>query len=402
MTSATLSNAQLAARAAGVRINTYGERKLALVRGKGVYVWDADGKRYLDFLAGIAVNNLGHCHPAVVKALQEQAETLIHCSNFYLMEPQIRLAELLVEHSFADKAFFCNSGAEANEGAIKLARRFHQGPARHEIICFENSFHGRTLATLSATGQKKYHSHGFDPLMPGFVHVPFNDLAATARAITEKTCGILVEPIQGESGVRPAAREFLAGLRQLADQHDLVLIYDEVQCGMGRTGRLFACEHYGVAPDVATLAKALGGGAPIGAVLANQRTSGVFAPGTHAHTFGGNPLVCAAAVAAVELLSSEAVLAPVRALGEYFKQQLCELQRRFPVITEVRGVGLMVGAEMSSGATEVVAKLQEKGILANCAAGNTLRFLPPLIVEKSHIDQVVSALRECLSEGAPA
>lgn len=401
MINATLTNAELAARATKVLMNTYGERKLAVVRGQGIFVWDADGRRYLDFLSGIAVNNLGHCHPAVVAALKEQAETLIHASNFYLMEPQIRLAELLVERSFADKVFFANSGAEANEGAIKLARRWSPDPARHEIICFENSFHGRTLAALSATGQKKYHQQGYDPLVPGFVHVPFNDLDAVAKAITPRTCGILVEPIQGESGVRPATREFLAGLRELADRHDLVLIYDEVQCGMGRTGRLFAYEHYEVAPDVLTLAKALGGGAPIGAILANARTSGVFAPGTHAHTFGGNPLVCAAALAALPLLSDAALLARVRELGEYFKAQLLELQRRFPVIVEVRGVGLMVGAQLSAGAPAVVEALCRKGILANCAAGDTLRFLPPLVVQKSHIDEVVGALEQCLSEEKP-
>jgi acetylornithine/N-succinyldiaminopimelate aminotransferase len=393
------SNQELARLAKMHIINTYGEREIALVKGQGAKVWDADGNEYLDFLAGIAVNNLGHCHPKVVEAIQKQAETLIHVSNLYLIEPQVKLAELLTQNSFAEKTFFCNSGCEANEGAIKLARRYHDDVSKYEIICFDGSFHGRTLATLSATGQDKYHQQGFDPLVEGFVHVPFNDLEAVKNAINEKTCGILVEPIQGEGGVRPATSQFLLGLREVASDNDLVLIFDEVQCGMGRTGKLFAHQRYGVAPDVMSLAKGLGGGAPIGALLTNRRTADVLTPGTHAHTFGGNPLVCAAAVAVLETMLEPDFLESVVSIGNYFKSELKKLANENDIITDVRGAGLMLGAEVSSMGPEIIAKLMDKRILANCAAGNVLRFLPPLIITKEDINTVMTALRTCLPGG---
>ena len=393
------NNQSLAQRAGQVLLNTYGERTLALVSGTGAEVWDADGNRYLDFLAGIAVNNTGHCHPKVVEAIRRQAETLIHVSNLYLIEPQIELAEALVQKTFAEKVFFSNSGAEANEGAIKIARRRGSARGRFEILCFEGSFHGRTLATIAATGQKKYHEQGFGPLPEGFVHAPFNDLDAAAAMLNEKSCAILVEPVQGEGGVQPARPEFLHGLRGLCDEHDLLLIFDEVQCGMGRTGHLLAAEHYGVAPDVATLAKALGGGAPIGAILCGPRAADVLAPGTHAHTFGGNPLVCAAALAALEVLSDPALLARVAELGQYFRSELTKLAEEFPVLVEVRGAGLMVGVEVQAAGPEIIAALGKRRILANCAAGNVLRFLPPLVIERIHIDEVVAALRDVLLEG---
>src|SRR6266568_1297266 len=305
-----MNSQQWIAKADKYIMKTYGRYPLVPVRGEGCRLWDADGREYLDFLAGIAVNNLGHCHPRVVEALQQQAAELIHCSNLYQIPRQIELAELLCENSFADKAFFCNSGAEANEAAIKLACKYSRdtfGPERYGIITATDSFHGRTMATVSATGQEKVQRF-FDPLLHGFSHVPFNDIAALEAAVTPTTCAVMLEPIQGEGGVNMPSPGYFEAVREICDRHGLLLIFDEVQVGMGRTGKLFAYEHFGVTPDIMTLAKALAGGAPIGCMLAREELAPAFSPGTHGSTFGGNPLVCAAAVAALKAIEEEGLL----------------------------------------------------------------------------------------------
>src|SRR5512145_1175746 len=339
-----MNSEQWIARADQVIMKTYGRYPIVPVRGKGCELWDADGKRYLDFLAGVAVNNLGHCHPRVVRAIQEQAATLIHCSNYYHIPQQIELAELLCSRSFADRAFFCNSGAEANEAAIKLARKYSRdkfGPERYEIITAAESFHGRTMATVSATGQEKVQRF-FDPLLHGFKHVPFNDAAAIAAAVTPNTCAVMLEPIQGEGGVNVPAPGYLKAVREICDRHNLLLILDEVQTGLGRTGRLFAHEHFGVAPDIMTLAKALAGGAPIGTMLARAEIAASFTPGTHGSTFGGNPLMTTAALAAVRTLLEDGLLERAVEMGDYLLAALKTLGKKYPFVTEVRGIGLMI------------------------------------------------------------
>jgi len=377
-------------------MNTYSRYPLVLRKGRGIKVWSADGKEYLDFVGGVAVNILGHCHPRVVVAIQKQAQRLIHVSNYFHIEPQIKLAKLLVEHSFADKAFFCNSGAEANEAAIKLARKYakeHGDPDRFEIITAENSFHGRTFAALTATGQEKFHK-GFEPLVPGFRYVPFNDINALKKAITKKTCAVLLEPMQGEGGVRIPDKEYLKQVRELCDEHALLLILDEVQTGMGRTGKLFAHEHFCVSPDIMTLAKGLGGGVPIGAMLATDNVASAFQPGNHASTFGGNPLVCAAAIATIEtLLEDGFILDQCERMGAYLMEKLGRLKEEFPaIIAEIRGKGLLVGMELKQEGGTIVKACLEKGVLINCAAGNVLRFIPPLIVQRKDIDHLIEVL----------
>ncbi len=376
--------------------NTYGRYPLLLVRGKGTRVWDLEGEEYLDFVSGLAVCNLGHCHPKVVKAIQDQAEKLIHVSNFYYIEPQIQLASLLCQHSFADKVFFCNSGAEANEGALKLARKYSKekmGKDRYEIITMERSFHGRTLATLTATGQEKFHK-GYEPLMPGFKYVPFNDIGAVKNAIDSKTCAVMVEPIQGEGGVNCPSEGYLKSLREICDEKGLLLIYDEVQVGMGRTGRLFAYEHDGVEPDLLTLAKSLAGGVPIGALLIKKGIADSFKPGDHASTFGGNPLATAAGVAALTALLEERMLENCQKMGDYFIAQLEEIKKKFPIVQEVRGKGLILGMELKIDGGSIVHEMLKKKILINCTMGNVLRFLPPLIVTQEEIDRVIKTLEE--------
>ena len=376
--------------------NTYARFPILLVRGKGTRVWDLDGKEYLDFVSGLAVCNLGHCHPKVVKAIQDQAEKLIHVSNFYYIEPQIQLASLLCKHSFADKVFFCNSGAEANEGAMKLARKYAKekmGEDRYEIITMERSFHGRTLATLTATAQEKFHK-GYEPLMPGFKYVPFNNIGAVKNAIDSKTCAVMLEPIQGEGGVNCPSEGYLKGLREICDEKGLLLIFDEVQVGMGRTGKLFAYEQDGVEPDMLTLAKSLAGGVPIGALLIKKGIADSFKPGDHASTFGGNPLATAAGVAALTTLLEERMLDNCQRMGDYFLAKLEEVKRRFPFVKEVRGKGLILGMELSIDGSSIVHDMLKKNILINCTMGNVLRFLPPLIVTQEEIDRVVKALEE--------
>ena len=381
-------------------MKTYGRLPLALVKGQGARVWDAEGNEYLDFVGGLAVDSLGHCHPAVVDAVTEQARTLMHVSNLYHIEPQAHLARLLVENSCCGKAFFCNSGAEANEAAIKLARKyakFKRGQDKFEIITALKSFHGRTLATITATGQEKFQK-GFEPLPEGFKYVPFNDLAALEEAIGPHTCAVMLEPVQGEGGVNAAHQSYLEGVKEICDQKGLLLIFDEVQCGLGRTGKLFAYQQYGVEPHIITLAKALGGGFPIGAMLAQDEVAQAFQPGDHASTFGGNPLACAAGVAVMETMLEEGFMAKVNAAGLYFKKWLDVLAGKYSFIKEVRGMGFLLGMELNAPGTGIVSKCQETGLLINCVNGNTLRFIPPLNVERAQIDRAVEILDGVLSK----
>jgi acetylornithine aminotransferase len=380
-------------------MDTYARYPLALARGQGTRVYDVEGREYLDFLAGVAVNVLGHCHSKVTQALQQQALRLVHTSNLFYTEPQIKLARTLVDHSFADKVFFCNSGAEANEAAIKLARRWahaKDGAGRFEIVSMLNSFHGRTLATLTATGQEKVQK-GFEPLPEGFRHVPFNDGDALASAVSAKTAAVLVEPVQGEGGVRVATPAFLKACRDVTRERGALLIFDEVQTGIGRTGRLFAYEHFGVAPDIMTLAKGLGCGMPIGACLATDQVATVFTPGSHGSTLGGNPLACAAALAVLEVvLEDQDILGHCTQMGEYFMKGLKDLQGRCPAITDIQGLGLMIGVEVTMDARELVHDLRKRGILINATSERKLRFVPPLIVTHAEIDRVVTTLGDVI------
>jgi len=373
--------------------------------GNSVYVVEkmkhADGKEYLDFLAGIAVCALGHCHPAVTEAIVRQAGQLVHVSNLYYTEPQIRLAELLLDNSFGEKIFLANSGAEANEAAIKLARIF-SGAGRYEILSLAGSFHGRTLATVAATGQPKFHK-GFEPLPEGFRHAPFGDLQALQAMVSDKTCAILCEPLQGEGGVRPLDREYLQGIRELCDREKLLLIFDEIQTGLGRTGTLFAHEQLGITPDILTMAKALGNGLPIGAMMTRADIAAAFTPGSHASTFGGNPVAAAAAVAVLKIMLADGFLQEVQAKGQYFREELTKLGERFPtIIASVRGMGLLLGAVLTEeGATHgptIVTKMFDRGFLMNFAGNVALRFVPPLIVSKEEIDTLIVALGTVLAE----
>jgi acetylornithine/N-succinyldiaminopimelate aminotransferase len=379
---------------------TYARFPVALVRGQGVRLWDADGRQYLDFLAGIAVCNLGHCHPNVVAAIRAQAGTLLHVSNLYHIEPQARLARLLVEHTFADRAFFCNSGAEANEAAIKLARKYQKDrgePRRTEIVSATMSFHGRTLATLTATGQDKVKT-GFDPLPPGFGFVPYDDVEAVEGAVGTETAAVLLEPVQGEGGIRVPSPGYLKRVRELCDARGALLIFDEVQTGMGRTGALLACELEGVAPDLCSLAKGLGGGVAIGALLATEEAAKSFGPGTHASTFGGNPLAAAAALASVRTLLDDGILPHCRRMGDYLMSGLRGAAGNHPAVAAVRGRGLLVGVALSEGypAAHLVRELLERGFLTGTAGEGVLRLAPPLIVEREEIDALLAAVREVL------
>lgn len=370
-------------------MNTYKRLPKVFVKGEGSYLWDAEGNKYLDFVSGIAVNSLGHCPQVVTKAIKEQVDKLIHCSNLYWIEPQIKLAQILVENSCCHKAFFCNSGTEANEAAIKLARKWGKG--RYEIITAEQSFHGRTLGSLTATGQEKYRKD-FAPLPDGFKYVPYNDLEALKNSITEKTCAVMLEPIQGEGGVNVPAAEYLKGVEELCRKNNLLLIADEVQTGMGRTGKAFGYQNFEISPDIITLAKALGGGVPIGAMLAKEEVASAFTPGDHAATFGGNPLATAAAVAASSVLLDQHFLNSVVEKGIYFKNKLSDLQKQLPQITKIKGLGLMIGCDVNVDAAPIVEFCLEKGVLINAVGGKVLRFVPPLTVTKEEIDQVVEVL----------
>lgn len=378
--------------------HTYGRFPIALVRGQKSTVWDRSGKAYTDFVSGLAVDNLGHCHPSVVAAIRKQAGRLLHVSNLYHIEPQALLAEALTRHSFADKVFFCNSGTEANEAAIKLARRYHfdRGDnGRREIITMTGSFHGRTMGSVSATAQKKCHV-GFKPLLPGFKFVPYNDLEAVQNAMSPKTCAVLVEPIQGEGGVNVPDKSYLKKLKSLCAKNGALLIFDEVQTGFGRTGKLFAHENFGVKPDVITLAKALGGGMAIGAMAGTNRVMKSFVPGTHAATFGGNPLACAAALASFNVLTGDGFIDKAAKMGEYFRGKLSELADRFAVVQEVRGHGMMLAMELHEPGAGVVLDCMKRGYLINCIQEKTLRFIPPLIITKKEINGLIPVLAKCL------
>ncbi len=395
-----MNSAQWIAKADKYIMKTYGRYPIVPVRGEGSVLWDADGKRYLDFLAGVAVNNLGHCHPRVVAALQNQAAQLIHCSNYYHIPSQIELAEILCSHSFADKAFFCNSGAEANEAAIKLARKYSRekyGPERYEIITAAESFHGRTMATVSATGQEKVQRF-FDPLLHGFKHVPFDDVQALESAISPTTCAIMLEPIQGEGGVNIPSADYLRNVREICDRHGLILILDEVQVGMGRTGKLFAYEHFGISPDIMTLAKALAGGAPIGTMLAKDEYAAAFTPGTHGSTFGGNPLVTAAAVATVRTILEDGLLNRAEEMGEYLLGELELLAKKYPFVQEVRGIGLMIGMMLTIPGGDIVKKGHDRGVLLNVTHDTVLRFVPALTVTKQEVNEMIGILDGILAE----
>ncbi len=383
-----------------VMAKTYKRFPVVLSKGSGCTLYDTEGRRYTDFVAGIAVCNLGHAHPAIIQALTEQAQKLWHVSNLYYTMPQVELAAWLVKNSFADRVFFCNSGAEANEAAIKLARKFYQERGqshRFRIITMEQSFHGRTMATLSATGQDKI-KKGFDPVLDGFDYVPFNDVAALRSKIGPDTCAVMLEPIQGEGGVRCPDSKYLKAVRRICDENDLLLILDEIQTGMGRTGTLFAYQNFGVTPDIMTLAKALANGLPIGAMLATEQVAQAFGPGAHATTFGGTPLVTAAALEACKTLLEGGVIEQGRERAAYFKQKLLGLKERHQTVVDVRGLGMLLGIRLNCNAESMVTQCMQRGFLINCIQERILRFVPPLIIQTKQIDALVECLDELLSE----
>ena len=372
-------------------INTFTRQPIVLDHGEGAKVWDIDGNEYLDMFAGIAVNCLGHNHPKLVKAIQDQAEKLIHISSIYYNEPALIYAKRLVDKTDFDRIFYANSGAEANEGAIKLAVKY---TGKSEVISTVDSFHGRTIMTLAATGHEEYHEP-FKQIMPqGFINVPYNDIEAIREAVNENTAAIIVEPVQGEGGVHVPDIEYLKEIQKICNENDIVFIVDEVQTGFGRCGTLFAYELFGVKPDVLTLAKGIGGGVPMGGILATEKVASAFVPGDHGTTFGGGPLVTAAANAVLDVFEEEDILSNVNEVGEYFISELKKLDKE--IIADVRGKGLMVGLELTKPGAEYVDKLREAGFLINCTAGNVLRFVPPLTITKAEIDQFVKALDEIL------
>ena len=379
---------------------TYGRYPIALVRGQGVKAWDAEGKEYLDFLGGIAVSPLGHCHPAVVAAIQKQAATLIHTSNLYYTQPGAELAELLVENGGLGKVFFCNSGAEANEGAFKLARKYHWrrgDKQRIKIISCTHSFHGRTLAALAATAKPQI-QEGFGPLPAGFAYAEFGDIESLRALVDGETAAVIIEPVQGEGGIHPARKEYLAQVRAICDAAGALLIFDEIQCGLGRMGTFFAYQSAGVTPDIITLAKGLAGGLPLGAILAKPDVAAGFQPGDHGTTFGANPVVCAAALATVRTILEGGLTQNARMMGEYLMAGLKALQAKYPnLVAEVRGAGLMIGVELTQPGAPVLAKCHELGLLANVTAGNVLRLLPPYVVTTKDIDRALGIIDEALA-----
>jgi len=374
---------------------TYTKTPLVFVKGKGSKIWDIHNKQYLDFFPGWGVGNLGHCHPKVVQAVRDQIHKLIFIPNNYYHIPQAKLAREIVYWTYPAKVFFCNSGAEANEGAIKLSRKF--GGGRYEIITFENAFHGRTLATLAATGQKKY-MEGFQPFPEGFKQVKFNDLGAVKDAITDKTVGVMLELIQGEGGINVADKDFVLALRKLCDEKRLLLIIDEVQTGIGRTGKLFCYQHYGIIPDIMTLAKGLGGGLPIGMMVVKKEIADTLQPGTHASTFGGGPVIACAALAVLKAIQREKLLANAQKMGEYLFRKLNTLKEKYPVIKEVRGFGLMAGLELNTPGKSIVEQCIAKGLLINCTHDTVLRLMPALLVTKKEIDKALGLLESALQE----
>ncbi|MDD5687740.1 MAG: aspartate aminotransferase family protein [Elusimicrobia bacterium] len=383
---------------------TYKRNPVLFVKGKGKYLWDDKGKKYLDFFSGLSVCSVGHCHPKVVEAIKKQSEKLIHTSNLYYLKPQIELAKMLSGMFFGGKVFFSNSGAEANECAIKLARKWgsinknvKNKAGRYEIIAFNDSFHGRTIATLSATGQKKFHKD-FNPFLSGFKFAEFNNIASVKKQITGKTCAILIEPVQGEGGINIAEKGFLKELRKICDKNKLLLIFDEIQCGLGRTGKMFAYENYGVEPDILTIAKSLGGGLPIGATVAKPNIADTLKYGDHGSTFGGNPVCCSAAIEVLKIVSNKKLLKNIKEVGEYFILKLKGLQNKHSsIIKDVRGIGLMIGIELKIEGKGIVSKCLEKGLLINCTQDKILRFLPPLIINRKDVDTVIDILDDVLN-----
>jgi acetylornithine/N-succinyldiaminopimelate aminotransferase len=392
--------AELMKRADQVMANTYQRFPVVFIKGNGTKLWDTEGRSYTDFVAGIAVCNLGHAHPRIYEVLALQAQTLLHVSNLYYTRPQIELASWLVKNSFADRVFFGNSGAEANEAAIKLARKYFKERGednRFRIVAMERSFHGRTLATLSATGQEKIRK-GFEPVLSGFDFVPFNDAGALRSQIGPSTCAVMLEPIQGEGGVRCPDQNYLKTVRQICNETGTLLIFDEIQTGMGRTGKLFAYQHFSVEPDIMTLAKALANGLPIGAMLAKENIASAFGIGSHASTFGGTPVVSAAALEACKILVEDNIIENARSVGLYFKEKLHDLQTRHPIIEEVRGLGLLLGVQLKIDGRPLVMQCMQNGFLINCIQEKILRFIPPLIISTEEIDQLVACLDQILSQ----
>jgi acetylornithine/N-succinyldiaminopimelate aminotransferase len=379
-------------------LNTYSRMPVVFVKGKGSYIWDQDGKKYLDFFPGWAVSGIGHCHKRIVKAVSRQLKNIIHVSNNYYSHPQAILAEMLSNDSFGGKVFFCNSGAEANEAAIKLARAYGNQDGRYKIITMEKSFHGRTLATLTATGQDKV-KKGFDPLPEGFIHVPFNDIDAVKNAIDDLTIAVMLEPIQGEGGINIADKDYMKKLRTLCEAKNILLVLDEVQTGMGRTGKLFCYQHYGILPDIMTLAKSLGGGLPIGAMVVADKFVDVLKPGMHASTFGGSPIVCAGACAVLEAIKKDRLLNHTNKMGDYIIKGLNRLKKKFPdIINSIRHKGLMIGVELNIEGQKIFQGCFDKGLLLNCTQGNILRIMPPMTVSKREINNALKILNEVIAE----
>jgi acetylornithine/N-succinyldiaminopimelate aminotransferase len=377
-------------------IANYKRLPRVIVKGEGSYLYDAEGNKILDMFPGWAVSGIGHCHPKVVDAIRKQAGELLHIDNTFYSEQQGLLAKLISERGFGGKCFFCNSGAEANEGALKLAR-LATAEGKYKFITAEGSFHGRTFATVSATAQPKYHE-GFLPLLPGFVYVPYNDISALEKAFTDEVCAVMIEPIQGEGGINVATKEYVEAIRQLCDEKGAVMIFDEVQTGMGRTGKWFAYQYHDVEPDIITLAKALGGGVAIGAMMAKEELAAKLVPGKHASTFGGNCIACAAGIAVVEAIEEDNLIENAVKMGEYAKQKLEQLGEKYDIIKEVRGIGLMIGVQLSSPGAAIVDKCLERGLRINCTNNTVLRFMPAMIVTKEQIDEAISILDSAMGE----
>jgi len=377
-------------------IANYKRLPRVIVKGEGCYLYDADGNKILDMFPGWAVSGIGHCHPKVVEAIRKQAGELLHIDNTFYSEQQGELAKLLSERGFGGKCFFCNSGAEANEAALKLAR-LATAEGKYKFITAEGSFHGRTFATVTATAQPKYHE-GFLPLLPGFIYVPFNDIKALESAFGDEVAAVMIEPIQGEGGINVATKEYLETIRQLCDEKGAVMILDEVQTGMGRTGKWFAYQHYDIEPDILTMAKALGGGVAIGAMMAKEEVAAKLVAGKHASTFGGNCLACAAGIAVVEAIEEDKLLDNAVRMGEYAKQKLLQLKQKHPIIDSVRGIGLMIGVQLTAPGGEIVDKCLAKGLRINCTNDTVLRFMPAMIVTKEQIDEAISILDDVMSE----
>jgi acetylornithine/N-succinyldiaminopimelate aminotransferase len=377
-------------------IANYKRLPRVIVRGEGCYLYDAEGNKILDLFPGWAVSGIGHCHPKVVEAIRKQAGELLHIDNTFYSEQQGRLAQLLSERGFGGKCFFCNSGAEANEGALKLAR-LSTPEGKYKFITAEGSFHGRTFATVTATAQPKYHE-GFLPLLPGFVYVPYNDVSALEKAFTDEVCAVMIEPIQGEGGINVATQEYVEMIRQMCDEKGAVMIFDEVQTGMGRTGKWFAYQHYGIEPDIVTLAKALGGGVAIGAMMAKEELAAKLVPGKHASTFGGNCIACAAGIAVVEAIEEDNLIENAVKMGEYAKQKLEQLGEKYTIIKEVRGKALMIGVQLASPGAAIVDKCLERGLRINCTNNTVLRFMPAMIITKAQIDEAINILDSVMGE----